>query len=66
MSRWGCGPFDNDTAADFAGELDDAPKSKRIDMLYSALAAVSNCDSHIDASRAEVALAAGSALASKT
>ena len=29
MGTWGTGPFDNDTAADFAGDLDDAPPGER-------------------------------------
>jgi hypothetical protein len=63
MSRWGHRPFDNDTAADFAGDLDDAPESERIGMLHAALAAVGNRDGHIDASHAEVALAAAALVA---
>ncbi|SRR6266567_882792 len=63
MSRWGCGPFDNDTAADFAGDLDDAPESERIGMIYDALAAVGSRDSYVDADRAEVALAAAALVA---
>src|SRR6266567_2776975 len=58
MSRWGWGPFDNDTAADFVGHLDDAPGSERIGMIYGALAAVGSCDSYVDGFRAQVALAA--------
>lgn len=63
MSRWGCGPFDNDTAADFAGDLDDAPESERIGMIYDALAAVGSRDSYVDAGRAEPALAAAALVA---
>lgn len=63
MSRWGCGPFDNDTAADFVGDLDDAPESERIGMIYEALAAVGSRDSYVDADRAEVALAAAALVA---
>lgn len=63
MSRWDCGPFDNDTAADFASDLDGAPESARIGMLRAALAAVDSRDSHVDASRAEVALAAAALVA---
>ena len=29
MGTWGTGPFDNDTAADFAGDLDDASPGER-------------------------------------
>jgi uncharacterized protein DUF4259 len=63
MSRWGCGPFDNDTAADFVGDLDDAPESERIGMIYEALAAVGSRDSYVDGFRAQVALAAAGLIA---
>jgi hypothetical protein len=63
MSRWGCGPFDNDTAADFVGDLDDAPESERIGMIYDALAAVGSRDSYVDGFRAQVALAAAALVA---
>jgi hypothetical protein len=63
MSRWGCGPFDNDTAADFVGDLDDAPESERIGMIYDALAAVGSRDSYVDGFRTQVALAAAALVA---
>ncbi|MGH7867288.1 MAG: DUF4259 domain-containing protein, partial [Candidatus Dormibacteraceae bacterium] len=58
MSSWGCGPFDNDTAADFAADLDEAPESARLGMLHTALTAVDTCGDYVDGARAEVALAA--------
>ncbi len=63
MSRWDCGPFDNDTAADFVGDLDDAPESERIGMIHDALAAVGGRDSYVDAGRAEPALVAAALVA---
>src|SRR5260370_34509219 len=63
MSRWDWGPFDNDTAADFVGELDDAPESERIDMIHDALAAAGSRDSYVDGFRAQVALAAAALVA---
>jgi hypothetical protein len=63
MSRWDCGPFDNDTAADFANDLDDAPESERIGMIRDALTAVGSRDSYVDADRAEPALAAAALVA---
>jgi uncharacterized protein DUF4259 len=39
MSGWDCAPFDNDTAADFAADLDGADESARLGMLRAALAA---------------------------
>jgi hypothetical protein len=46
-----------------AGGLDDAPESERIGIIHAALTAVGSCDSHVDASRAEVALAAAALVA---
>lgn len=58
MSSWGCGPFDNDTAADFAADLDQAPEPARLGMLHTALTAVDTGGDYVDGARAEVALAA--------
>ncbi|MEU0096506.1 DUF4259 domain-containing protein [Kribbella sp. NPDC006257] len=58
MSRWGYLPFENDTAADFADDLDEAPESERLGRLAAALSVVAAGDGHIDAGRAEVAIAA--------
>ncbi|HEY9374605.1 DUF4259 domain-containing protein [Streptomyces sp.] len=37
MGTWGIGPFDNDTAADFAGDLDGAAVDVRVSMIRSVL-----------------------------
>lgn len=58
MSRWGCGPFDNDTAADFADDLDERLNLSASGMIHDALAAVGSHDSYVDGFRAQVALAA--------
>ncbi|XRQ08951.1 DUF4259 domain-containing protein [Actinomadura welshii] len=59
MGTWGHEPFDNDTAADFGGDLDDAPQSERIEMLRAALVSVADdVSSHIDGDKAEIAIAA--------
>jgi hypothetical protein len=42
MGTWGAGPFDNDDAADFAGELDDAPAQARIEMIGAVLERVAD------------------------
>ncbi|MEU6318104.1 DUF4259 domain-containing protein [Streptomyces sp. NPDC047009] len=66
MGTWGHKPFDNDTAADFAGDLDDAPQSERIEMLRAALASVADdVSSHVDGGRAEIAIAAAALTARK-
>lgn len=42
MGTWDAGPFDNDDAADFAGELDDAPAQARIEMIGAVLERVAD------------------------
>jgi hypothetical protein len=42
MGTWDAGPFGNDDAADFAGELDDAPAPTRIEMIGAVLERVAN------------------------
>lgn len=63
MSKWGYKPFENDTAADFSGDLDEAPESERLELLRAALSAVAASDGHVDAGRAEVAIAAAAVVA---
>ncbi|WP_230394941.1 DUF4259 domain-containing protein [Plantactinospora alkalitolerans] len=63
MGKWGCGPFDNDSGADFSDELAAASEPDRIEMLRTALAEVAYRSNHIDAGRAEVAFAAAAVTA---
>ncbi|WP_374238234.1 DUF4259 domain-containing protein [Actinoplanes sp. DH11] len=42
MGTWGVGQFDNDDAADFAGDLDDAPAHVRIEMIGAVLERVAD------------------------
>lgn len=63
MGKWGYMPFENDTAADFSGDLDEAPESERLELLRAALSAVAGSDGHVDAGRAEVAIAAAAVVA---
>jgi hypothetical protein len=37
MSTWDIGPFDSDTAADFAGDLDEATMEEGESMIYRVL-----------------------------
>jgi hypothetical protein len=37
MGTWGTGPFDNDTAADFANDLDDASLAEREELVRGVL-----------------------------
>lgn len=40
MGTWDVGPFDNDTAADFGGDLDEAAAAEREGIVSSALTRV--------------------------
>ncbi|MFF2729711.1 DUF4259 domain-containing protein [Streptomyces sp. NPDC058008] len=42
MGTWDTGPFDNDTAADFGGDLDEAAWKKREPMIRSVLVRAAN------------------------
>jgi hypothetical protein len=37
MGTWGTGPFDNDTAADSAGTLDEASPEERVQLIHTVL-----------------------------
>lgn len=64
MGTWDVGPFDNDDAADFAVELDDAPPQARIEMIGAILERVAGPADHdsrlSDIPRAVAAAALGS------
>ena len=55
MGAWSAEPFGNDTACDWANELED---SKGLSAVKKALQAVLECDDYIDADIGEEALAA--------
>ena len=48
MGTWGPGPFDNDTAADFAGDLDDALPDEREAIVRGVLARTVNAAGYPD------------------
>ncbi|MFF0109587.1 DUF4259 domain-containing protein [Streptomyces hirsutus] len=58
MGTWDIGPFDNDTAADFGGDLDDAAMEERESMIRSVLKRAANPADELDAPDAERAVAA--------
>ncbi|MEU1695687.1 DUF4259 domain-containing protein [Streptomyces hirsutus] len=60
MGTWDIGPFDNDTAADFGGDLDDAAMEERESMIRSVLKRAANPADELDAPDAERAVAAAS------
>lgn len=63
MGAWGVGPFDNDTAADWCGDLDDQPARKRAHAVRQALASAANETDYLDADLAQEAVAAGALVA---
>ncbi|WP_329612348.1 DUF4259 domain-containing protein [Streptomyces brevispora] len=58
MGTWDIGPFDNDTAADFGGDLDDAALEERESMIRGALRRAADHADHLDTSDGERAVAA--------
>lgn len=48
MGTWDAGPFDNDTAADFAVSLDDVPEHQRAAMIRGVLTTVIDNDGYLD------------------
>lgn len=58
MGTWDIGPFDNDTAADFAGDLDEAAADEREPMVRRVLKRAADCADFLDVADAERAVAA--------
>ena len=58
MGTWGIGPFDNDTAADFAGDLDDAPPGEREALVREVLTRTVRATGYLDEAQEAVAAAA--------
>ncbi len=48
MGAWGTGPFDNDEAADFAAELDQANPGARLELIRQALRTVADRTGYLD------------------
>jgi hypothetical protein len=48
LGTWGVGPFDNDTAADFADALDDVAMEERGILVRNALQGAANATDHLD------------------
>ncbi|MER7283767.1 DUF4259 domain-containing protein [Dactylosporangium sp. NPDC000244] len=66
MGTWDVGPFDNDTAADWCGDLHDAAPAQRPAMVRSAFTAVlDNGDDYLDSDLAVEAIAASAIVASQ-
>jgi hypothetical protein len=66
MGTWDVGPFDNDTAADWCGDLHDAVPAQRTALVRGALTAVvDNGDDYLDSDLAVEAIAAAAIVASQ-
>ncbi|RKR86196.1 uncharacterized protein DUF4259 [Micromonospora pisi] len=65
MGFWDVGPFDNDDAADFAGDLDAATADARIEMVCGALDRVVTANVDIDMWHISKAVAAAALIAAQ-
>ncbi|MEU5950230.1 DUF4259 domain-containing protein [Micromonospora sp. NPDC047465] len=65
MGTWDSGPFDNDTAADWCGDLDDADVAKRPVLIREALSRAAGEDGYLDADIACEAIAAAAIVAAQ-
>ncbi|MEU9034118.1 DUF4259 domain-containing protein [Streptomyces sp. NPDC048352] len=65
MGTWDVGPFDNDTAADFCGDLDEAAAGEREGLVRGALVRVVDTVDVLEAPRADEAVAAAALVASQ-
>lgn len=65
MGTWDVGPFDNDTAADWCGGLDDAAPEARGAMVRAALAETAGTTDYLDSDVANEAIAAAALVAAQ-
>ena len=65
MGTWDVGPFDNDTAADLGGDLDDAAEGDREGMLRSILTRTADAQGYLDQDIAVEAVAAAALIAAQ-
>ncbi|MBP2322901.1 uncharacterized protein YqkB [Kibdelosporangium banguiense] len=65
MGAWDVGPFDNDAAADFAGDLTDASPDDRPQLIREALTTAADNTEYLDNSDACAAIAAAAIVASQ-
>jgi hypothetical protein len=65
MGTWDIGPFDNDTAADFGGDLDEATLEEREALIRGALKRAAHPADFLDASDGERAVAAAALVAAQ-
>ncbi|MFJ8364307.1 DUF4259 domain-containing protein [Streptomyces sp. NPDC093984] len=65
MGTWDVGPFDNDAAADFCGDLDEAAVGEREDIVRSTLIRAIDTVGYLEASESEEAVAAAALVAAQ-
>ncbi|WP_328583508.1 DUF4259 domain-containing protein [Streptomyces sp. NBC_00370] len=65
MGTWDVGPFDNDTAADWCGHLDDAAPDARHGLVRDALARTAGTTGYLDSDVADEAVAAAALVAAQ-
>ncbi|GAA2508524.1 hypothetical protein GCM10010406_51260 [Streptomyces thermolineatus] len=65
MGTWDVGPFDNDTAADFCGDLDEAAPNERKGIIHGALTRVISTADYLEAPESEEAVAAAALVAAQ-
>nr|AIS85332.1 hypothetical protein VASRM7_94 [Verrucosispora sp. MS100047] len=65
MGTWDSGPFDNDTAADWCGDLNDADVAKRPMLVREALSRAAGEAGYLDADVACEAIAAAAIVAAQ-
>lgn len=63
MGTWGAGPYDNDDAADFTNDMDDASESQRVATIRAALATAVENDAYLDLDEGAPAVAAAALVA---
>ncbi|MBT2445349.1 DUF4259 domain-containing protein [Streptomyces sp. ISL-36] len=65
MGTWDVGAFDNDTAADFGGDLDEVAAGELEGIVRSALTRVIDTAAYLEAPESEVAVAASALVAAQ-
>ncbi|WP_153451426.1 DUF4259 domain-containing protein [Streptomyces smaragdinus] len=63
MGTWGMGPFDNDHAADFAGDLDELPADERLGAIEKALLMAAEGEGYLDGDLGDHAVAGAAVIA---
>ncbi|MEU2159301.1 DUF4259 domain-containing protein [Streptomyces sp. NPDC019396] len=65
MGTWDVGPFDNDTAADFCGDLDEAAAGEREGIIRGTLSRAIDTARYLEAPESEEAVAAAALVAAQ-